>query len=228
MAGHDFKGREPIAVVGYSCRFPGPASNASKLWDLLVSPSDISKEIPLDRFNLDAFYHPDANHHGTFNTRRSYFVEEDIRNFDASFFHIHPREAETMDPQQRILLETVFESMESAGYTLDGMQGSQTSVFVGGMSYDFRDSLYIRDPASIPEYAATGAHASILAARISYFFDWHGPCMSIDTACSSSLVAVHQAVQTLRNGEATTAVAAGSNLILEPEQYIALSNLAHR
>lgn len=130
-----------------------------------------------------------------------------------------------MDPQQRLLLETVYEALESAGLKVEELQGSQTSVFVGGMSYDFRDSLSIRDPASIPEYSATGTHASMLAARISYFFDWKGPSMSIDTACSSSLVAVHQAVQTLRNGEATMAVAAGSNLILGPEAYIALSNL---
>ena len=216
---------EPIAVVGLSCRFPGPATSPDELWSFLTNPHDVAKDIPAERFNINNFYHPDPNHHGTFNTRRSYFLEEDYRRFDAAFFNIHPREAETMDPQQRILLETVYETLESAGLTLEDVKGSQTSVFVGGMSYDFRDSIYIRDPKAIPEYAATGAHASILAARISYFFDWKGPCMSIDTACSSSLVAVHQAIQTLRNGEATAAIAAGSNLILEPEQYIALSNL---
>ncbi|KAH8599965.1 hypothetical protein B0O99DRAFT_682435 [Bisporella sp. PMI_857] len=223
--GREYGMNEPIAIVGSGCRFPGPGTSPSKLWEFLKNPYDISDEIPSNRFNVDGFYHKDGHHHGTSNTRRSYFMEEDHRLFDAAFFQIHPREAETMDPQQRILLETVYEAMESAGFTIEGMQGSSTSVFVGGMSYDFRDSISIRDPASIPEYAATGTHASILAARISYFFDWHGPCMSIDTACSSSLVAVHQAVQTLRNGDATVAVAAGSNLILGPEQYIALSNL---
>ena len=217
--------REPVAVVGLACRFPGPATNPRKLWNFLTNPYDCSIRVPQDRFNVDNFYHPDPNRHGTFNTTNSYFLQDDPRLFDASFFSIHPREAETMDPQQRQLLEVVHEAMESAGLTRESMRGSDTSVFVGGMSYDFRDSIYIRDPKAVPEYAATGAHASILAARISYYFDWKGPCMSIDTACSSSLVAVHQAIQTLRSGEATAAVAAGSNLILEPEQYIALSNL---
>ncbi|KAG9237502.1 reducing type I polyketide synthase 11 [Amylocarpus encephaloides] len=216
---------EPIAIIGSACRFPGPASSTSKLWEFLESPFDVSREIPSSRFNVDSFYYPEGSHHGTSNTKKSYFMEGDHRLFDTAFFQIHPREAETMDPQQRMLLETVYEALESAGLTIEGMQGSETSVFVGGMSYDFRDATAIRDPASTPEYSATGTHASILAARISYFFDWKGPCMSIDTACSSSLVAVHQAVQTLRSGDASVAVAAGSNLILGPEQYVALSNL---
>lgn len=216
---------EPVAIVGSSCRFPGPASSISKLWQLLQNPCDISREVPSERFNTDAFYHPDPKHHGTFNTRRAYFLEEDPRVFDASFFQINSREAETMDPQQRILLETVYEALEAGGHRIEKLQGSQTAVFVGGMSCDFRDTVAVRDPTSIPEYSATGTHNSILAARISYFYDWKGPSMSIDTACSSSLVAVHQAVQALRNGEATAAVAAGSNLNLGPEQFVALSNL---
>ncbi|KUI57330.1 Polyketide synthase-nonribosomal peptide synthetase [Cytospora mali] len=216
---------EPIAIVGSSCRFPGPARNLSKLWELLQDPYDISTEIPPERFNIDAFYHPGPKHHGAINTRRAYFLEEDHRVFDAPFFQINAREAETMDPQQRLLLETVYEAMEAGGHSIESMQNSQTAVFVGGMSCDFRDTVAVRDPASIPEYSATGTHDSILAARISYFFDWKGPCMSIDTACSSSLVAVHQAVRALRNSEATAAVAAGSNLNLGPEQFISLSNL---
>lgn len=216
---------EPIAIVGSSCRFPGPASNISKLWQLLQNPYDISREVPPERFNIDAFYHSDPKHHGTFNTRRAYFLEEDPRVFDASFFQINAREAETMDPQQRILLETVYEALEAGGHSIEKLKGSQTAVFVGGMSCDFRDTIAVRDPMSIPEYSATGTHDSILAARISYFYDWKGPSMSIDTACSSSLVAMHQAVQALRNGEATAAVAAGSNLNLGPEQFVSLSNL---
>jgi acyl transferase domain-containing protein len=127
-----------------------------------------------------------------------------------------------MDPQQRILMEVVYEGIESAGYTIDGLRGSQTGVFVGQMTDDFHDLLY-RDVENIPQYAGSGASRAIVANRVSYFFDWHGPSMNIDTACSSSLVATHQAVQALRNGESGLAVAAGVNLILGPENYIAES-----
>lgn len=130
-----------------------------------------------------------------------------------------------MDPQQRILLEVVYESIESAGYSLEELQGSSTGVFIGQMTDDYRDVLY-RDPDNIPQYASTGSSRAILANRVSYFFDWKGPSISIDTACSSSLVALHQAVQSLRNGEIQIAIVGGVNLILGPETYIAESNVS--
>ncbi|KUI64258.1 Nonribosomal peptide synthetase 14 [Cytospora mali] len=129
-----------------------------------------------------------------------------------------------MDPQQRILLEVVYEGIEAAGYSLQQLHGSSTGVFVGQMTDDYRDILY-RDPDNIPQYTATGISRAILANRISYFFDWRGPSENIDTACSSSLVALHHAVQSLRSGESQLAIAAGANLILGPEMYIAESKL---
>ena len=217
--------REPIALVGSGCRFPGPATSPSKLWNLLRNPYDIGQEIPRTRFNVDGFYHPDGDHHSTTNVRRSYFLQEDHRLFDATFFNIHPREAEALDPQQRLLLEVVYEALDSAGFTIEGMQGSDTAVYVGSMCYDFKDLVCTRDPASMPVYTGTGTAPSIFANRVSYFFDWKGPSMTIDTACSSSLAAVHQAVNSLRNGESNVAVAAGVSLILGPETYIAESSL---
>jgi acyl transferase domain-containing protein/NADP-dependent 3-hydroxy acid dehydrogenase YdfG/acyl carrier protein len=217
--------REPVAIVGSSCRFPGPATSPAKLWDLLLKPTDISQVIPVNRFDVDGFYHPNGNHRQTTNVRRSYFLHEDHRLFDATFFNMHPREAEAIDPQQRLLLETVHEALESAGFTIESMQGSDSAVYVGAMCYDFKDHTCTRDPANMPEYAGIGTAPSLFANRVSYFFDWKGPSMTIDTACSSSLVAVHQAVQTLRNGEASVAVAAGVNIILGPEMYIAESKL---
>ncbi|KAI9738829.1 MAG: putative Hybrid PKS-NRPS biosynthetic cluster [Cirrosporium novae-zelandiae] len=215
---------EPIAIIGSGCRFPGGATTPSKLWELLDHPRDLSQPIPSDRFNLKAFYHPDGSHRGTTNVQNSYFLSQDIRQFDPQFFNIKPVEADAIDPQQRLLLETVYESLESAGLSIEGLRGSSTAVYVGVMNSDYGEILH-RDPLSVPTYTATGAAVSILSNRISYFFDWHGPCMTIDTACSSSLVAMHQAVQALRSGESRMAIAAGANLILGPEPYIAESKL---
>ncbi|PHH61189.1 hypothetical protein CDD81_712 [Ophiocordyceps australis] len=129
-----------------------------------------------------------------------------------------------MDPQQRLLMETVYEAVEAAGLTIEGLKGSDTSVFVGAMSADY-DALQLRDLDTMPTYLATGIARSLLSNRISYFFDWHGPSMTIDTACSSSLVAIHHAVRSLRSSESSIAVACGSNVILGPESYIMGSKL---
>ncbi|RYP90585.1 hypothetical protein DL770_003295 [Monosporascus sp. CRB-9-2] len=207
--------REHIALVGRSLRFPG-ANSPSELWELLCKPRDMRSSPPQLRVSLDGYYHPDGDHHGASNARESYFIEQDHRVFDAAFFGISPVEAEAMDPQQRILLELVYEAMESAGLTIDSMRGSRTSVFVGLMSSDF-SAIHHTDVDTVSKYAVTGAASSILSNRISYIFDWKGASMTIDTACSSSLVAVHQAVHSLRSGESEVAVVAGANLILSPE-----------
>lgn len=215
---------EPIAVIGSGCRFPGSSNSPSKLWKLLREPRDLLTKVPPARFITDSFYHSDPMHHGATNVTESYFLEEDHRVFDAGFFNIKGVEAHAMDPQQRLLLETVYESLESAGLSIESLTGSQTGVFVGLMCGDYSEHLQ-RDINSLPTYMPTGTARSIMSNRISYFFDWHGPCMTIDTACSSSLVAVHQAIQLLRSGESDVAISAGSNLILGPELYIGESKL---
>ncbi|KAL4789182.1 hypothetical protein BDV19DRAFT_395282 [Aspergillus venezuelensis] len=216
--------REPIAIVGSSCRFPGNANTPAKLWQMLRSPPDLLQKIPSTRFSTEAFYHPDGKRMGCTNTDSAYLLSEPIDRFDATFFNINPREAEAIDPQQRMLLEVVFEAMETAGFTLDAMRGSDTCVFVGSMTGDYAELAH-QDPDSMPQYMATGTASSIISNRVSYFFDWKGPSVTIDTACSSSLVAVHQAVQALRNGESSIAVAGGSNLILSPDMFISESKL---
>ena len=218
------KGNEPIAIIGSGCRFPGEASTPSKLWDLLRQPRDLSTTIPPDRFSAKGFFHPDGLHHGSSNVQESYFLSESLRHFDAQFFGIKPVEANATDPQQRLLLETVYESIESAGLRMEELRGSMTAVYVGLMSGDY-DTMLLRDTETMPTYHATGVGRSIVSNRISYFFDWRGPSMTIDTACSSSLIAMHQAVQVLRSGDSRVAVAAGTNLILGPENYIAESKL---
>ena len=216
--------KEPIAIIGTGCRFPGETNSPAKLWKLVQEPRDLLCEIPPDRFNARGFYHPNPLHHGNSNARRAYLLSEDYRHFDARFFGIKGVEANAIDPQQRVLLETVYEGIESAGLRMDHLRNSDTAVYVGLMCGDY-EAMLLRDFDTVPTYHATGIARSIMANRISYFFDWHGPSMTIDTACSSSLVAVHLAVQSLRAGEAHLAVAAGSNLILGPENYIAESKL---
>ncbi|KAA8648670.1 hypothetical protein EYZ11_009166 [Aspergillus tanneri] len=210
---------EAIAIVGIGCRFPGGANSPQRLWELLRNPTDLARKVPEDRFNMDAFYHSQAGHHGTTYVSESYFLDEDIKKFDAPFFNISPAEAAAMDPQQRLLLETVYESLDRAGLALEKLQGSQTGVFCGLMRHDYHQ-LLATDVETNPPYALAGTAASILANRVSYFFDWHGPSMTVDTACSSSLVALHLACESLRKGESSLAVVAGSNLILSPDPYI--------
>ncbi|OQD84967.1 hypothetical protein PENANT_c011G03847 [Penicillium antarcticum] len=224
MTGDREQTREPIAIVGSACRFPGDATSPSKLWDLLKDPRDVLTEIPESRFSTKAFYHPDGLHHGTTNVRHSYLLSDDHRLFDAQFFGTKPVEANSIDPQHRLLLETVYEGLEAAGIPMEDLQGSNTAVYVGLMTNDYADMLG-RDVQSFPTYFASGTARSILSNRVSYFFDWRGPSMTIDTACSSSLIALHQAVQSLRSGESNVAIAAGTNLLLGPEQYIAESKL---
>ena len=215
---------EPIAIIGSSCRFSGDANSPSSLWDLLTHPRDLSRSPPRDRFDLDGFYHANPEHYGATNVRGSYFLEDDIRSFDASFFNITPKEAEAIDPQHRILLETVYEALESAGLTIQGLHGSSTSVYVGLMIRDFMD-VQVRDPDYFSQYMVTGTSSALNANRISYFFDWNGPSLTIDTACSSSLVAIHQAVLGLRAGESRMACVSGSNLLLGPELFISAANM---
>ena len=215
---------EPIAVIGSACRFAGGANSPSKLKRLLSNPPDLRQEIPPDRFNANAFYHPNGSYHGHTNVRHAYFIEDELAAFDAEFFGTKPIEAKATDPQQRHLMEVTYEALESAGLVIPDLRGSDTAVYVGCMVSDY-NTLLLRDLQETPTYYATGTGASILSNRLSYFFDWHGPSVTLDTACSSSLAAVHLAAQTLRSGESRIALASGSNLILGPENFVIESKL---
>jgi acyl transferase domain-containing protein/NAD(P)-dependent dehydrogenase (short-subunit alcohol dehydrogenase family)/SAM-dependent methyltransferase len=223
--GYPAQAQEPIAIVGSSCRFPGGATSPSKLWQLLEQPRDVLKEFDPERLNLDRFHHTNPEMHGSTNViNKSYILEEDTRLFDAPFFGISPIEAAGMDPQQRQLLETVYEAFETAGLTLEQLRGSLTSVHVGTMTNDWT-VIQLRDPETLPQYTATGTANSIVSNRISYVFDLKGPSVTIDTACSSSLVALHQAARGLLDGDSEVAVVAGVNMILDPTLYITESKL---
>lgn len=214
--------REPIAIIGSGCRFPGSASSPSKLWDLLSKPRDVLSEIPTSRFDPHGFYNAVGDTNGHSNVLHSYVLDEDVRAWDADFFNISANEAAAIDPQQRLLMETVYEALEAGGQRIGDLRGSDTAVYVGLMGEEY-SSIQGRELDMMPTYHATGTARSIVSNRISYFFDWHGASMTIDTACSSSLVAVHQCVQQLRSGHSRMAVAAGTNLLLGPEPYISES-----
>ncbi|OJJ71091.1 hypothetical protein ASPBRDRAFT_127455 [Aspergillus brasiliensis CBS 101740] len=215
---------EPIAIIGTGCRLPGSASSPSRLWELLENPRNVASKPPPDRFNADAYYQAGKARPGMTNAPEAYFLQEDIRTFDAPFFKVSPAEAASMDPQQRLLMEVVYESLERAGLPLQHLQGSSTGVYCGSMSNDYQ-ALINADLNLLRPFSVTGTTPSILANRISYFFDWHGPSFVLDTACSSSLVALHLAAEALHNGDCSLAVVVGSNLILSPDPFIGESQM---
>ncbi|KAF2758046.1 hypothetical protein EJ05DRAFT_500564 [Pseudovirgaria hyperparasitica] len=209
----------PIAIIGSACRFAGGVTCPSQLWNLLKEPRDVLGSIPENRFHAEGFYHPDASYHGHTNVLSSYTLDGDPGSFDTTFFKIKPVEAKAIDPQQRVLLEVVYEGLENAGLSIHNVRGSDTAVYVGIMSSDYENML-VQDVDVLPTYHSTGTSRAIAANRISYFFDLKGPSLTLDTACSSSLYAIHLAVQAIRNGDAEMAIACGSNLILGPNFYI--------
>lgn len=213
---------EPIAIVGIGCRYPGGVRGPEAFWEKLTAGFDAVGEVPPERWRVDDFYHPDPEHPGTTYTRRGAFVD-DVDRFDARFFGISPREAVTMDPQQRLLLETAWEAFEDAGIPPARVAGTATGVYVGLTVIDYLRLVYRDDLARLDAYGATGNVPNIASGRLSYFFGLRGPALTVDTACSSSLTALHLACQGLRTGETTLALAAGVNLILAPDNTVAVS-----
>ncbi len=217
----------PIAVIGVGCRFPGGANDAEAFWQLLAGGIDAVGPVPASRFAAEQWFDPQRQPKkaGRSYVRHGSFID-DVAGFDARFFDITPVEAKALDPQQRHLLEVSWQALQHAGLDPQQLRGSNTGVFVGLSSNDyFKAHMGSLDPEAISAYALTGVHASTASGRLSYFYDWHGPCFAVDTACSSSLVALHQALQSLRAGECDLALVAGVNLMLTPEPFVAFSQL---
>jgi acyl transferase domain-containing protein/NADP-dependent 3-hydroxy acid dehydrogenase YdfG len=213
--------REPIAVVGMACRFPGGSDTPEAYWRLLRDGRSGIVEIPGDRWDVDDWYDPDLSEPGTMYTRSGGFLGP-VDRFDAGLFRISPREAATMDPQQRLLLECAWEALENAGIAPDSLGRTETGVFVGITSSDYARLLRIgREDSDV--YSATGTALNAAAGRIAFVLGLQGPCMAIDTACSSSLVAAHVACQSLRAGECGTALVGGVNVMLSPENFALFS-----
>jgi acyl transferase domain-containing protein/NADP-dependent 3-hydroxy acid dehydrogenase YdfG/acyl carrier protein len=225
-AGRDADGRrEPIAIVGIGCRFPGGADSPAKFWQLLTEGADAIVDIPPERWNSDRFFHPDHTKPGKMYVRKGGFLRERVDHFDPRFFGIAPREAEHMDPQQRVLLEVGWEALEDAGLPAKSLAGSNTGVYIGGFTLDSLTLQFspLNRESCNSHHIATAATMTMLSNRISYVFDFRGPSVSMDTACSSSLVALHYACQGIWNGECSLALSGGVNIMLVPEFPLCMS-----
>ncbi|KAI1377698.1 polyketide synthase-like protein [Hypoxylon crocopeplum] len=202
-----------------ACRLPGAITSPSELWEFLYKKKSAQSSVPPERFNIGGFYHPDGSRAGAMNVDGGYFLKDDVRQFDNSFFGINNLEATHMDPQQRKLLEVVYECFENSGISMEDMYGTNTAVYVGNFTVDYQ-AMQTRDPDYLHRYAATGTGTAIMSNRISHVFNLQGPSLTLDTACSSSIYALHHAVAAIKNGDCDGAIIAGANLITSPEQHM--------
>ncbi|MEE4023928.1 polyketide synthase Pks13 [Gordonia sp. PKS22-38] len=208
---------DDIAIVGLSTRFPKAGHTPESTWDALINGVDGISDLPDNRwteFKADARI---ADAIASANVKGGYL--DDVKSFDADFFQMSPREVEMVDPQQRLALELTWEALEHAHIPASDLKGGPVGVFIGTSTNDYQmlATLGLGEGAEeTAAYALTGTATSIVANRVSYFFDFHGPSIAVDTACSSSLVAVHQAVRSLRSGESSVALAGGVNMIITP------------
>jgi acyl transferase domain-containing protein/acyl carrier protein len=212
---------EPIAIIAVSCRFPG-APNPEAFWDLLSGGIDAIREVPEDRFDIEEFYDPDPETAGKTYTRFGGFLDG-IDGFDPEFFGISPREAVWIEPQQRLMLETVWEGLERAGYAPSTLRGSRTGIFAGVAANEYAHLLSAESIDKIEPYFITGNALNAISGRVAFALGFEGPAVAVDTACSSSLVAVHQAIQALHCGDCDMAVAGGVNVLLSPVTVVAAS-----
>ena len=217
---------EPIAIVGMGLRMPGNVNTIEDLWQILINKEDTITEIPKDRWDADAIYSEDVLAPGKSNSKHGSFLQNDVKTFDAGFFGIPPREAKSIDPLQRMLLEVTQETLEKSGIAPDQIRGTKTGVFLGIGNSDYSQArLRSGNLEDVDVYDATGIPFATASGRLSYLFDLQGPSFTIDSACSSAIVGLHLASESLRKKESNMAIVGAANLILTPELYVGLSKL---
>ncbi|WP_439659059.1 type I polyketide synthase [Lentzea sp. HUAS TT2] len=213
---------EPVAIIGMACRFPAGITSPEQLWDLVSTGRDAITGFPADRgWDVDSLLGSGVDARGNSVSVQGGFLHG-LADFDPAFFGISPREAVTMDPQQRLLLEVSWEALERAGLDPSTLRGSRTGVFIGTNGQDY-EHLLIRGLDDATGDVGTGIAASAESGRISYAFGFEGPTLTVDTACSSSLVSLHLAVNALRGGECTLALAGGVNVMCTPGSLVEFS-----
>lgn len=210
-----------FAIVGIGCRFPGGIDSLDGLWKVLSEGTDVVTSIPGERFDLGRYWHPDRKAPGRTCTTSAGIVG-DLTQFDATFFGMSPKEAEALDPQQRMVLEMAWEAFEDAGIPPSSVAGTKAAVYVGAASTDM-GMIRSDDMAVTGPYGMTGTSLSVIANRLSYFFDLHGPSMTIDTACSSSLVALNEACRAMAEENLPMALVGGVNALLSPMPFVGFS-----
>ncbi|CEL10309.1 hypothetical protein ASPCAL13430 [Aspergillus calidoustus] len=207
--------QEPIAIIGAACRFAGGVSSLGSLWDMISKVKTGHGPVPSDRWDSNMWHHPDPDRKGGISPQHGYFLEQDIGHFDAPFFSVTEKEAASMDPIKRMLLEVSYESFENAGIPMEDLMNSRTGCYVGCMTNDY-EMISLHDIYDIGHPAATGLSEAMTANRVSWFFGLKGPSLTLDTACSSSLYALHLACQSLRLRETNMSLVTGVNLLINP------------